>query len=227
MLYRILVVDDEPHMRQLLTIYLKNAGYAVEEANDGLTALEQVETETFHLVVLDLMMPGMSGWDACKAIREVKSEMPILMLTARTSVEDKVTGLSIGADDYLTKPFDGRELVARVQALLRRSNPEEGQTYRFDEYDILIDPEGRTVSVTKKPLSLTPKEFDVLLLMAKRPGRTYSRDEILERIWGYDYYGDTRTVDSHVKNIREKLRDAGVTHDPIKTIWGIGYKFEV
>lgn len=227
MVYRILVVDDEPQMRQLLTIYLKKGGYAVAEASDGSTALEQVGTGTYHLVVLDLMMPGINGWETCKEIREVAPEMPILMLTARSSIEDKVSGLSIGADDYLTKPFDGRELIARVQALLRRVRPKDGQIYRFDEVDMSIDPNGRTITVSKKPLSLTPKEFDVLLLMAKRPGRTYSREEILERIWGYDYNGDTRTVDSHVKNIREKLRDARVAKDPIKTVWGIGYKFEV
>lgn len=227
MAYRILAVDDEPHMRQLVSIYLKNAGFEVEEANGGVAALELVNTDTFQLVVLDLMMPGMDGWEACKKIRERHPDLPILMLTARTAVEDKVKGLVIGGDDYLTKPFDGRELVARVQTLLRRTQSEERQMVRFNELHLVLDVDGRIACIASNQLSLTPKEFDVLLLMAKRPGRTYSRDEILERIWGYDYSGDTRTVDSHVKNIREKLREAGVTQDPIKTVWGIGYKFGV
>jgi len=224
---RILVVDDEAQMRNLIRIYLRSAGYSVQEAVDGKDALRVLEKTQPHVVILDLMMPGMDGWETCTSIRERDPEIPILMLTARTAIEDKVLGLSHGADDYLTKPFDGRELTARVQALIRRSYFDEEDGVRFDDIDLVIDVVGRTVRVGSNPISLTPKEFDLLLLLSRHPGRTFPREEILERIWSYEYEGEIRTVDSHVKNIREKLRDAGVEINPLKTVWGMGYKFEV
>ncbi|QSO53095.1 response regulator transcription factor [Alicyclobacillus curvatus] len=224
---KILVVDDEGPMRQLIRIYLQNAGYSVEEAADGRAALERFEKDRPQLVVLDLMMPGMDGFETCGHMREMNREIPILMLTARTTIEDKVAGLSCGADDYLTKPFDGRELVARVQTLLRRVHLEEEQTLEVGGVGLKIDLAGRTVTVGGTPIALTPKEFEMLVLLSRRPGRTFTREEILERVWNYEYEGEPRTVDSHVKNLREKLRDAGIIRDPLKTVWGVGYKFEV
>ncbi|WP_233096014.1 response regulator transcription factor [Alicyclobacillus sp. SO9] len=223
----ILVVDDESHMRRLIQIYLQNAGYETIEAEDGETALLQMQHRHVHLVVLDLMMPGMDGWETCAEIQSRFPAVPVLMLTARTAVEDKVAGLSMGADDYLTKPFDGRELTARVQALLRRTQLSP-DTIELKSIALQIDVTGRNVYVRGKPLSLTPKEYDLLLLLAQNQGRSFQREDLLNRVWGSDYYGGTRTVDSHVKNIREKLREAGIAdQDPIRTVWGIGYKFEV
>ncbi|WP_235587040.1 response regulator transcription factor [Ferroacidibacillus organovorans] len=224
-MYKILIVDDEAPMRQLLKIYLTNAGYTISEASNGEVALSEIEAETYHMIILDLMMPGMSGWEACKEIRAIEPELPILMLTARTSIEDKVQGLSMGADDYLTKPFDGRELVARVQSLLRRSVGTETEPYHIRALNMTIEPEQKLVSVHGIPLALTQTEFDILWLLAKRPERTFTREELLERIWGLDFDGDIRTVDSHIKNLREKLREMDV--DPIATVWGAGYKFVV
>ena len=225
-MYKILIVDDEVPMRQLLKIYLTNAGYTISEASNGEVALSEIEAETYHMIILDLMMPGMSGWEACKEIRAIEPDLPILMLTARSSIEDKVQGLSLGADDYLTKPFDGRELVARVQSLLRRSVGTEMEPYHIRALNMTIEPEPKLVSVVHGiPLALTQTEFDILWLLAKRPGRTFTREELLERIWGPDFDGDIRTVDSHIKNLREKLR--GMDVDPIATVWGAGYKFVV
>lgn len=226
-LSKILVVDDESHMRQLVRIYLQNAGYMVDEAVDGPMALERLEEGRPQLVVLDLMMPGMDGFEVCQHIRGIDPEIPILMLTARTAVEDKVIGLSFGADDYLIKPFDGRELVARVQVLLRRAHLDKEQILQVEGIGLQIDLAGRTVVIGESQVALTPKEFELLVLLARRPGKTFTREEILERIWNYEYEGEQRTVDSHVKNLREKLRDAGVVRDPLKTVWGVGYKFEV
>lgn len=224
--YSILVVDDEPHMRRLIRIYLENAGYHVVESEDGEQALEQMDHQFVHLVVLDLMMPGMDGWETCSEIRSKQSSIPILMLTARTAIEDKVAGLAMGADDYLTKPFDGRELIARVQALLRRSYS-KSDLVDFEAVSLKIDSLGRDVHVKNQVVPLTPKEFDLLLFLAQNKGRSFTREDLLDRIWGPDYEGNTRTVDSHVKNIREKLREAGIEQNLILTVWGVGYKFEV
>lgn len=224
---RVLVVDDEPRMRELVRIYLDNAGFRVTGVSDGQSALEAIERDSFQLVILDLMMPGTDGWATCSKIRRSAPDMPIVLLTARTSVEDKVTGFANGADDYVTKPFDGRELVARVHALLRRTSSQANTKIYYDGLDLTIDPERRTVRAADSLVSFTPKEFDVLHLFARRPGKTFSREQTLERVWGYEYEGDARTVDSHVKNIREKLKTAGLVIDPIKTVWGIGYRFEV
>ncbi len=224
---KILIVDDEAKMRSLIRIYLQNAGYSVEDAADGQEALRIFEQLRPHVVILDIMMPGMNGIETCNRIRDKAPEIPILMLTARTTVDDKVLGLSEGADDYLTKPFDGRELVARVQALIRRAYSSEDEKITFKEIGLVIDVMGRTVMVGTENVSLTPKEFDLILLLAGRPGRTFPREEILERVWPYEFEGEARTVDSHVKNIREKLRAAGIGQNPLKTVWGVGYKFEV
>ena len=222
-----LVVDDEDKMRNLIRIYLRNAGFEVLEASDGLGALAILDHVIPHVVILDIMMPIMDGMASCEAIRRKIPEIPIIMLTARTSVDDKVEGLTVSADDYITKPFDGRELVARVQALLRRAHNEEDTGLHFEAIQLSIDLTKRQVTVDDKVVTLTPKEFELTLLLVRHPGRTFPREEILERVWPYEYEGETRTVDSHVKNIREKLKDAGVDTNPIKTVWGVGYKFEV
>jgi two-component system, OmpR family, response regulator ResD len=222
----ILVVDDEAPMRKLIRIYLENAGYSVMEAENGLAALRAMEESLCQAVVLDLMMPGLDGWKTCSKLRSHSAELPILMLTARTDMEDKIAGFSTGADDYLTKPFDGRELVARLQSLLRRTK-RDGSPLYIEALDLIIDPKGHTARVSGQSLTLTPREFDLLFLFCRHPRRTFQRDELLDRICGIEYLGDGRTVDTHVKNLREKLRTSGIENDPIKTVWGVGYKFEV
>ena len=223
---RILVVDDEAPMRQLVRIYLTGAGCEVLEAADGPACLQVVGREICHLVVLDVMMPGMDGIETCRRIRRQNRDIPILILTARDAVEHRVQGLKAGADDYLVKPFDGRELAARVESLLRRSYRDDALLHEFPALRLRVDIRAKLISVGGKPLTLTPKEFDILVLLAKRPGRTYAREELLDLVWGPEYDGDTRTVDSHIKNIREKLRAAGISADPVATVWGVGYKFE-
>lgn len=222
----ILVVDDESPMRQLVRIHLAHAGYAVSEAADGRTCLDELKSGLCDLLILDVMMPGMDGMAVCRKVREQRPALPILMLTARDAVESRVTGLSSGADDYLIKPFDSRELLARVNGLFRRTHSQAGPVYTVPSIQLSVHLDDRKVLAKDHALTLTPKEFDLLSLFAKRPGRTFTREELLNLIWGPDYEGDTRTVDSHIKNIREKLKDAGVAPDVIATVWGIGYKLE-
>ncbi len=223
----ILVVDDEWKMRNLLRIYLTREGFRVTEAKDGNDALEKMKKNTFDLVILDIMMPGMDGWELCTKIRQITMQMPILMLTARSETKEKVQGLNLGADDYLVKPFDPEELVARVRALLRRSRMSEIDTgHMIMTGELRIDPERREVWVHDQTIDLTKTEFDLLYLLAGHPGRVYSREMLLDHVWGKDYFGDLRTVDTHVKNIREKFRKAGLSENLIQTVWGIGYKFK-
>ncbi len=223
---RVLVVDDEAPMRQLVRIYLSAVGCDVLEAADGSACLQTVRAEICHLVILDVMMPGLDGIETCRRIRRVDRDIPILILTARDAVEQRVEGLKAGADDYVVKPFDGRELTARVESLLRRSYRDDAPLYEFPSLRLRVDIQDRTVSLGGNALSLTPKEFDILALLAKRPGRTYAREELLQLVWGPEYDGDTRTVDSHIKNIREKLHAVDRSVDPVTTVWGVGYKFE-
>ncbi|GED32430.1 MULTISPECIES: response regulator transcription factor [Brevibacillus] len=224
---QVLVVDDEWNMRNLLRIYLAKNGFDVTEATNGYEALTLFNERSFDLIILDLMMPDVDGWEVCAKIRE-KKDTPIIMLTARNETKDKVKGLQIGADDYLVKPFEPEELIARVFALLRRVSISEPTTVRktITHHDMSISPEERQVLVKGEPVEFTPKEFDLLLLLAEQPGRVYNRDLLLENIWGHDYFGDIRTVDTHVKNIREKVRKAGLSYNPIQTVWGVGYKFQ-
>ncbi len=222
---RVLVVDDEERMRRLIRIYLENAGFEVSEAVDGQMAVDMLGTVLPHAVILDVMLPRMDGWDTARHLRQQDPELPILMLTARSSIEDKVTGLSL-VDDYLTKPFDGRELIARIQSIVRRAHIDANDEITFAGIRFVVHLSQRRVTANDQSVDLTQKEFDVLALLARHPGRTFSREEIVERLWGYDYEGEARTVDSHVKNLREKLREAGIENTPLKTVWGIGYKFE-
>jgi len=218
----ILLVDDEPHIIELAQLYLQQEGFRVVSAEDGLTALERARTQTPDLMVLDLMLPRLNGWEVCKRIR-TESDLPILMLTARDDDIDKIVGLELGADDYMTKPFNPRELVARVKAILRRSGPRsaapDGQPLRAG--NLAIDPARRVVTVGGRPVDLRAKEFDLLLALVENREIVLSREKLLDLVWGFDFYGQTRTVDVHVAHLRHKL--AGSTAQ-IETVWGVGYK---
>lgn len=225
---QVLVVDDEWNMRNLLRIYLQKNGFEVTEARNGSEALSFAASRMFDIIILDIMMPDTDGWEVCNKIRAT-NQVPILMLTARTETKDKVRGLNVGADDYLVKPFEPEELIARVFALLRRSQISETsaiQAKTINHHEMTIDPEARQVLIMDKLVDFTLKEFDLLHFIAAQSRRAFSREELLNHIWGRDYYGDIRTVDTHVKNIRDKVRKAGLTYNPIQTVWGVGYKFQ-
>ncbi len=220
----ILIVDDEWKMRNLLKVYLQAEGWRLCEAESGNEALQRFQQESFDLVILDIMMPGLDGWEVCKSIRE-KSHVPILLLTAINETKDKVHGLNLGADDYLTKPFDKEEFIARVKALLRRSTI--AKETRFSIPEIEINPLSREVLVCEKMVLMTAKEFDLFCLFVKKPNQVFNRELLLEQVWGAEFLGDDRTVDQHIKNIREKVKKAGCTYNPIQTVWGVGYKLNV
>lgn len=222
----VLVVDDEQNMRDLIKIYLQRQGWSVRESSNGLEALEIIRRETVHLVILDIMMPGLDGWEVCKRIRET-SNIPVLLLTARNATKDKIHGLNLGADDYLTKPFEMEELVARVHAILRRASSQDGAASEVVQFgEIAINLSSSQIKVNGNIVHLTPKEFELLLLLASNPDKVFSRETLLDRIWGIDFYGDFRTIDQHIKNIRDKLKKGGCTFNPIKTIWGFGYQMQ-
>ncbi len=217
----VLVVEDEASIASFVSLYLKNAGYAVRTASTGTDALSQVQANDIALVVLDLMLPDIDGIEVCRRIRKT-SDMPILMLTARDEDVDKIIGLEVGADDYLTKPFNPRELVARVKSILRRAAPErrERESAQIRHGDLHVDAGRREVRVGDQEIQLAPKEFDLLWELLDHRGLVLTRDQLLERVWGYTFAGDTRTVDVHVRQLRRKLGDAS----PIVTVWGVGYK---
>jgi DNA-binding response OmpR family regulator len=217
----VLVVEDESSIASFVSLYLKNAGYAVRTAATGSEALSQVAAAQPALIVLDLMLPDIDGIEVCRRIRKT-SDVPILMLTARDEDVDKIIGLEVGADDYLTKPFNPRELVARVKSILRRATPERRQmeSKQIKHGDLLIDAGRREVKVGDEEVQLAPKEFDLLWELLDHRGLVLTRDQLLERVWGYTFAGDTRTVDVHVRQLRRKLGDAS----PIVTVWGVGYK---
>ncbi|MDQ0859907.1 response regulator transcription factor [Bacillus sp. V2I10] len=224
---KLLIVDDEWNMRNLLKIYL-SADFSIFEASDGEEAIDLIRTSQFDLIILDIMLPGMDGWKVCSEIRKIKST-PILMLTARNELKDKVYGLEIGTDDYLIKPFEPEELSARVKALIRRTemNIEESQAaLSFGNGFFTLNTDGRIVTVAGDTLDLTPKEFELLHTIAANPKRVFTREVLLDVLWGYNDYRDTRTVDSHTKNIRVKIREKGQDYNPIQTIWDVGYKFQ-
>jgi DNA-binding response OmpR family regulator len=217
----VLVVEDESSIASFVALYLKNAGYAVRTAATGNEALDQAESERPDLIVLDLMLPDVDGIEVCRRIRKT-SDVPILMLTARDEDVDKIIGLEVGADDYLTKPFNPRELVARVKSILRRSVPDrrEVESKQIVHGDLEIDAGRREARVNGEEVQLAPKEFDLLWELLDHRGLVLTRDQLLERVWGYTFAGDTRTVDVHVRQLRRKLGDAS----PIVTVWGVGYK---
>src|SRR5712671_6311430 len=223
---KILVIDDEAHIIELARIYLTREGFAVEGVGDGAQALVRFGQVKPDLVILDIMLPGTDGLTICKEIRK-QSQVPIIMLTARDEVTDKVVGLEVGADDYLTKPFHPQELVARAKALLRRARLEPDQPKLIRAGKLEVDLERHEVRQGAARVQLRPKEFDLLALLARHPGRVFQRSELLDLVWGYDFPGYTRTVDVHVQQVREKLAAASVADPSIETVWGVGYRLEL
>jgi len=217
----VLVVEDEASIASFVSLYLKNAGYEVRSASTGAEALASAQNAQPSLIVLDLMLPDIDGIEICRRIRQ-KSDVPILMLTARDEDVDKIIGLEVGADDYMTKPFNPRELVARVKSILRRAAPErkDPESATLTHGDLVIDAGRREVKVGDEEIQLAPKEFDLLWELLDHRGLVLTRDQLLERVWGYTFAGDTRTVDVHVRQLRRKLGEAS----PIVTVWGVGYK---
>lgn len=224
---RILVVEDEPNVSELVSLYLSREGFEVQVAVDGKAALQAFDASHPDLVVLDLLLPEIDGWEVCRQIRS-RSQTPIIMLTARTDDLDRILGLEMGADDYVSKPFNPRELVARVRAVLRRvrasQSVESQSVLRFPNLEVNRRRRAALVADTEVPL--TPKEFDLLWLMASHPGRTFTREELLEHVWGFDYFGDERTIDVHVKRLRRKLEPEELPYRYIHTVWGVGYRLE-
>jgi DNA-binding response OmpR family regulator len=223
---KVLVVDDEDHIVELARIYLTREGYEVEGLGDGSQALARFSQVKPDLVVLDIMLPGADGLAICKEIRK-QSQVPIIMLTARDEVTDKVVGLEVGADDYLTKPFHPQELVARAKALLRRARIEPDAPKLIRAGKLEVDLERHEVRHGQTKVQLRPKEFDLLALLSRYPGRVFQRSELLDLVWGYDFPGYTRTVDVHIQQLREKLAAGSVTDPSIQTVWGVGYRLEL
>ena len=223
----VLVVEDDKNIAQLLQMYLEKEGYAVTVAADGGQGLSKFRAIKPDLVLLDVMMPVMDGWAVCRTIR-TESQTPIIMLTAKGETDDKVVGLRTGADDYITKPFEMREVLARIEAVLRRTSDKTTETkarrLSFDK--LVIDMDAFELMVDGKKIDTPPKEMELLFHLASSPNRVYTRNQLLDEVWGFDYFGDSRTVDVHVKRLREKLE--GVSQQgSVKTVWGVGYKFEV
>ena len=222
----VLIVEDDRNIAELLQMYLEKEGYAVTIAGDGGSGLAKFHTIQPDLVLLDVMMPVMDGWAVCKAIR-AESRTPIIMLTAKGETDDKVAGLRYGADDYVTKPFEMREVLARIEAVLRRSSaPAPEQKARRLTFDrLIIDMDAFELIVDGKKVDAPPKEMELLFYLASSPNRVYTRNQLLDEVWGFDYFGDSRTVDVHIKRLREKLE--GISESwSLKTVWGVGYKFE-
>ena len=223
---RILLVDDDPNIVQLVRLYLEKENYEVDVAERGDTAVEMFRKNPPHLILLDIMLPGMDGWEVCREIRRT-SNIPIIMLSAKGETFDKVSGLEMGADDYIVKPFEMKELLARVKAVLRRYNDEEKPSERklvFDKLEINMD--SFELIVDGKKVDTPPKEMELLFHLASSPNRVYTRNQLLDEVWGFDYFGDSRTVDVHIKRLREKLENVSDQWS-LKTVWGVGYKFEL
>jgi len=226
MKYKILVVDDDQNIAELIRLYLEKEMFDVKIAYDGKKALDIFYQWTPDLVILDIMIPYMDGYEVCKQIRKT-GNIPIIMLTARGEVIDKVLGLELGADDYIVKPFDPKELLARIKAVLRRTQINEGiKEEKLAFPGLTIDKNEYTVTFQGNRLELPPKELELLYFLASRPNQVFTREQLLEKVWDYDYIGDSRTVDVHIKRLREKLHD-DMGRWEIKTVWGVGYKFEV
>ena len=227
----ILVIDDDANICQLLRLYLEKEGFSVDCAYQGPQGLEVFQSRNPRLLILDVMLPGMNGWDVCKAVRR-NSNVPIMMLTAKGETFDKVLGLELGADDYMVKPFEPKELVARIKALLRRAGgtataSKEGESKELTFENIRINMDDFTVTYFGNTLELPPKEMELLFYLASHVNTVFTREQLLEQVWGFDYFGDSRTVDVHIKRLREKFPLDADVNWRIKTVWGVGYKFEV
>ena len=226
---KILIVDDDKNICELLRLYLEKEGYETALAYDGEQALERFSSEKPSLILLDVMMPKMDGWEVCRRIRAA-GDTPVIMLTAKGETFDKVLGLELGADDYMVKPFDAKEVVARIKAVLRRCQTTTAaaeSTEGVIEFDNLrLDMNSYELRVKGKVVEAPPKELELLNCLASHPNRVYTRDQLLDEVWGFEYYGDSRTIDVHVKRLREKLAGASDKWE-LKTVWGVGYKFEV
>jgi DNA-binding response OmpR family regulator len=221
----ILVVDDEATIREVVRLYLEREGFAVREAEDGYAALDALEASAPDLIVLDLMLPGIDGLTITRHIQG-RYRIPILMLTARGEVSDRVRGLDLGADDYMVKPFSPQELVSRVRAVLRRADPGLGSTTAIEYGDLRLDPASRLVTLSGTSIVLTSTEFDLLWFLASNPGQVFSRTQLLDRVWGDDYFGDPSTVTVHISRLRVKLEPDQAQPRRIHTVWGVGYKFD-
>lgn len=223
---KIMVVDDDSNICELLRLYLEKEGFDAVIAPNGMKALEMFDNEKPDLILLDVMIPQLDGWQVCREIRK-KSPCPIIMLTAKGEVFDKVLGLELGADDYVVKPFEAKEVIARVKAVLRRCGAQEQKKAKEVQYDNLyINMENYELRVRGKQIDTPPKEMELIYHLASNPNRVYTRDQLLDEVWGFEYYGDSRTVDVHIKRLREKL-DGVSDQWNLKTVWGVGYKFEV
>ena len=223
---KILLVDDDPNIRQLVNLYLQKEGFEVMMAARGDEALKMFKASPPNLILLDIMLPGMDGWQVCREVRKI-SNIPIIMLTAKDETFDKVLGLELGADDYVAKPFDMKELVARIKAVSRRFQAADAPEKELVFPGLTININQYTVMYMGKELEMPPKELELLYFLASHPGMVFTREQLLEQVWGYDYFGDSRTVDVHVKRLREKLTEGEKLGWQIKTVWGVGYKFEV
>ena len=224
---KILIVDDDENICELLRLYLEKDGFETVVANDGEQAVKYASLHTPDLILLDIMLPKLDGWQVCREIRKT-SETPIIMLTAKGETFDKILGLELGADDYVSKPFDTKEVIARIKAVLRRSNDNDKQNQisevRYDKLKINLTNYEMIVNGTR--VDTPPKELELIYHLASNPNRVYTRDQLLDEVWGFDYYGDSRTVDVHVKRLREKLENVSEEWS-LKTVWGVGYKFEI
>ena len=221
----ILIVDDDKNICEVIKLYLQKEGYKVTLAYDGQAGIEAYERSTPSLVVLDIMMPRKDGWEVLKQIRK-SSAVPVIMLTAKGETIDKVLGLELGADDYIVKPFDPKEFIARVKAVMRRANMQEEENRQIKYDDLMIDISNYTVTYKGQIVEMPPKEIELLFFLASHPNKVFTREQLLQQVWDFEFFGDSRTVDVHIKRLRKKLYDQGPNWE-IKTVWGVGYKFEV
>lgn len=222
---KVLVIDDDINICKLIKLYMEKEGFEVATVYDGIKAMDVFKSFTPNIVVLDIMLPGADGWQVCREIRKI-SNIPIIMLSAKGETFDKVLGLELGADDYLVKPFEPKELVARLKAVLRRYNNKEIDSREVVYPNFIINKSNYTLKIYGKELELPPKELELLFFLASHPNKVFTREQLLEHVWGFDFYGDSRTVDVHIKRLREKIDQEGQSWQ-LKTVWGVGYKFEV
>ncbi len=222
---KILIVDDDPRVREILSLYLEKEGFTIKTACSGEEALSLIRKERMDLIILDIMLPGIEGWEVCRVLRNEDLQVPVLMLTARTGDYDKIIGLDLGADDYVEKPFNPVEIMARIRAILRRSAPAEESGTVISFPGLKIDTGEFRVLLEGSEITLTRREVELLAFLADHPGQVFSREQILENLWGYEYTGDNRNIDVHIKHIRDKLKSASNLPWKLETVWGVGYRF--